>query len=156
MSKSGKNKGGRPSKYSVKYCKKLQNYFDIEPYREVEVTHKNKKGDEWTTFEDKANDLPTIEGFARTINVSRDTVYEWIKRHKKFSDTHKKARSMQEHIWMTNSLKGLYNPAFTIFTGKNIFGWKDKTETDLTSKGKQIVGFNFIAPNGGNNPNNKT
>jgi len=47
---------------------------------------------------------------------------------------------------VTNGLKNLYSSAFAIFTAKNILSWRDKTETDITSQGKQVVGFNFIVP----------
>jgi hypothetical protein len=133
-----KHAGGRPTKYNKKYCKMIVKYFDILPYREVQIEHINKRGDKYFTQEERANDLPTIEGFARLIKVDRDTVINWTHTHKEFFGAYKRARTIQEELWKINSFKGLYNSAFTIFAGKNMFGWRDKQDVDHTSGGKPL------------------
>jgi len=140
------NKIGRPTKYHKKYCKALIKYFEVEPYREIEVEFTDKKGNTWSKYEERANDLPTFAGFSASINVNRDTLAEWCKKHKEFSVAFKRAKELQESVLVTNGLKNLYSSAFAIFTAKNILSWRDKTETDITSQGKQVVGFNFIVP----------
>ena len=49
---------GRPSKYKKKYCKEMIEYFDIP------ATFVDSDGKE------KANDLPTIAGFAHSIGTT--------------------------------------------------------------------------------------
>lgn len=125
---------GRPTAYDPKLCDDLLDFFDVEPYREVEVTITYKDGREETRFEERANDLPTLAGFARRIGVHRDTLHEWSKQYPEFSDAIKRAKEFQEDVWVTNGMKGYYPAAFAIFFGKNNLGYKDKTETDITMK----------------------
>lgn len=129
---------GRPTKYLSKYCDEIVTFFEREPYREVEVVHTNKDGSKWSTFEDKPNDLPFLSDFAHSIGVNSDTLVEWSKVHAEFSVAYKKAKALQESMLATNGLRGLYAQPFAIFTAKNIAGWRDRTETDITTKGKEL------------------
>jgi hypothetical protein len=133
-----KHAGGRPTKYNKKYCKALAKFFDVEPYREVPIRRISKDGKEIVGYETRANDLPTIEGFCRFIKIAKSTFQLWVETHKEFSVAYKKVRTSQQDMWMINSFKGLYNPAFTIFAGKNMFGWRDKQDVDHTSGGKPL------------------
>ena len=101
-------------------------FFSGEPYEEI--TEINEEGKEIKTGKRRPNDLPLIQNFAKKIGVCVDTLNEWTRRHPEFSDSYKKARELQEAFWVTNSLYGGYSPAFTIFAGKNMFGWRDKQE----------------------------
>jgi len=123
-----KNKGGRPTKYKPEYCDELMKYFDIEPHFETPVVTTDKKGNivEKVTF--LPVDLPTLAGFARKIGVHRDTINQWSQDHPEFSDAIKKGKECQEYILVTNALKGGYNPTFSIFLAKNVFGWTDRQE----------------------------
>ena len=77
-----------------------------------------------------ANRLPTLRNFAKSIEVSIDTVYEWIKQHEEFSDAFTHAKDLQKWFLIENGLNGCYNPMFAIFTAKNITDMRDKTETE--------------------------
>ena len=66
---------------------------------------------------------------AHSIGTTRETIHNWKDKYPEFLDAYKKAKQLQEEIWIQNSLKGLYSTAFTIFLGKNVFGWTDKIET---------------------------
>jgi hypothetical protein len=127
-------KRGQPTKYHRKYCKKIIEYFDIDPIIVRTVTFHYKNGETKDEEKEYAAELPTITGFAQSIKVDDDTIVEWAKRHKDFSAAYKRAKKIQEKIWLTNSLKGLYTPIFSIFLGKNVFGWKDKHEVENTGK----------------------
>lgn len=106
---------GRPSKYDPKYCEEIVKYFSIEPY------------DVWG--EKKVpNDLPLFCGFAASINVSRDTLLEWTKKHDEFSGAYNKCKELQKNILVVNGLLGLYNSGFAQFTAKNITDMEDKVE----------------------------
>lgn len=136
-----KKKVGRPTDYDPKYCDELIEYFDVEPYREVEVTITYKDGRTETRDEERPNDLPTLAGFARKIGVHRDTLHEWANavdnegnlKHPDFSDAIKKAKEFQEDIWDTNGMKGHYVAPFAIFFGKNNLGYKDKREIEVAT-----------------------
>lgn len=138
---------GRPPKYKPEYCAAIVSYFDVEPYREREVVTINKKtGDETITYEDVANDLPTLAGFARQINVCRDTLDEWQKQYPDFSDAVKRAKAIQEDIAVTNTMKSLYNSTFSIFFAKNNLGYKDRTEADVKLSGSVGLSTLYDAP----------
>lgn len=143
-----KHPGGRPTKYSDGLCEKILKHFDIEPTRIIKERFFYMNGDEKEKEIEVANELPTIEGFCRELEISKSTLHEWVKKYPEFSNAYKRAREMQEDLWLKNSLKGLYSPVFAIFAGKNMFGWRDKQEHDHTSNGKDIViqGINYIQP----------
>lgn len=138
MQKTG-NKIGRPSLYKPEYCQAIVDYFDKDPYQKVNVVTGHSDGKPITKTELKANDLPFLAGFAKSIGVNRDTVNEWAKHHPDFSVALKKAKELQEQMLATNGLHGLYNPTFAIFTAKNVAGWRDKVETGFTdNEGKDL------------------
>jgi len=122
---------GRKTKYKKAYCDELEMYFDVEATKTLTRTIIYKDGTEKEEEYEVANDLPTFIGFAHLIGVCRDTLYEWADKHKPFSDSMKKARELQERNWRICSLKGLYNPAFTIFMGKNVFKWSDRQDVSV-------------------------
>lgn len=125
-----KHPGGRPSKYKPEYCEEIIEFFSVEPYREVEVTHRNKKGEEWTTSELRANKLPFFSAFARKINVDDDTLGRWCEAYPEFCGAYKKCKSLQKEFMIHNAISGLYNPASFIFTAKNITDMRDKQEVE--------------------------
>lgn len=83
-------------------------------------------------------ELPTIEGFAVYVDVSRDVIYEWTGKHKKFFYTIKKLLTKQSSILQSGVYYNSGNVTGGIFLLKNNHGFKDKNETDLTSGGKPI------------------
>jgi hypothetical protein len=137
-------KRGHPTKYKPIYCKRIVEFFDIEPIQTKIETYYYKNGESKEKEIEVSATLPTITSFATSIHVDDDTIVEWAKHHKKFSAAYNKAKKLQENIWFLNGLKGLYNPQFAIFVGKNVYGYKDKNETDLTSGGKPLPPPNVI------------
>lgn len=136
---------GRPTKYKPEYCEELIEYFNKEPYRERKVTHKNKKGDEWITYEDVANDLPFLSQFAHSIGVTTSSLERWRKEYPEFSEAYKKAKEMQHNMLATNALRGLYQVAFSIFTAKNITSWRDKQEVSYSMPDKKSEEFESLS-----------
>lgn len=89
--------------------------------------------------------LPKAEGLAYYLGVSRDTLYEWAKKHKSFSDILEEINQIQSSRVIDNALAGNYNANIAkLLLGKH--GYKEQSETDLTSKGEKIEGFNYIIP----------
>ncbi len=137
LKSSVKKRGkGRPTSYREEYCELMVDFFSEDPYREVETTHHDKKGGSWTTSEDKANDMPMFSKFALKIGVCHDTLCEWRKVHRDFSEAYKKCKGLQEYFLMINGLKGLYVPSFSIFTAKNICLWRDRQEIEHSGEVK--------------------
>ena len=85
-------------------------------------------------FEDTPKDEWTITGLAIALDTSRKTLMEYEGKDE-FSNTIKKAKDMVEYSYEIDLKKS--GRSGTIFALKN-FDWDDKTQTDITSKGKQI------------------
>lgn len=145
---------GRPSKYDPKYCQELEDFFDIDPYREVTDVYTYKDGTTKETVKLLPNDMPFIRDFAKKIGVNSDTLYEWAKHHPEFSDSLKAVKQLQEKILVINGLNGCYNSTFAIFTAKNVIGWRDQTQIDHTTKGDKMptpILANLNVPNNDGN-----
>lgn len=116
----------RDSSGTLKKDETGQNYL-------VEIAHKVK-----------TNQIPyTITGLALSLDTTRQTLLEYegevIGREDKdpeFADTIKKAKTKIEQF---NEMQ-LYgaSPTGTIFNLKNNYGWKDKTEQDITTGGESF------------------
>ena len=81
----------------------------------------------------------TKSGLLLHLDITRQTYSRWKEDEHKFSDTLKKAELVIEEAWV-QALRG-NNVAGTIFYLKNAFkeDYKDRHETDLTSKGERIM-----------------
>jgi hypothetical protein len=98
--------------------------------------------------------LPTIEGMAVELDISRETIYDWeskgqIKQNEdgtfsepaeiyvRFSDIVRRLRAAQAEKLLQNALAGRYNPVIAkLMLSKH--GYIDKKEQDITSKGEQV------------------
>ena len=82
--------------------------------------------------------LPTIEGLAIKLGISRETVYQWEKENDEFSDIVKKLKVDQGQKLIQNALAGRYNASIAklILSGKH--GYVEQTATDITTKGEAI------------------
>lgn len=154
------NNGGRPTKYKPEYCQQLIEYFDIDAYSKETIekmTEYFKDGEvkkEVEKYKYVPNKMPTIFRFAQKIGVNEDTLVEWSKVNQEFSAAYKAAKEIQKEFLISLGLSGAApSPAF-IFTAKNVTDMKDKTETDITSGGNVVAGFNFIK--NGDTTDNKT
>lgn len=130
---------GRPLKFqSVEELqKKIEEYFLTTGWVDREVY--DKKRQEILTV--KVYEPATITGLAVHLDTSRETLREY-KERPEFVDTINKAKSKCEHSLEYGALTFNLNPAMAIFSAKNNYDWKDKTEqdVDLTSGGKPIYG----------------
>lgn len=86
-------------------------------------------------FEETKKEEWTITGLAIALDTSRETLCNYEKKEAYF-DTIKKAKDMVEYSYELDLKKS--GRTGTIFALKN-FDWKDKVETDLTTKGKSIT-----------------
>lgn len=104
---------GHPTLYKPEYCEQLIEYFSEPPYEVIRN-------------EERPSDFKSLAAFANRLGVHRDTLHEWSKQHPEFSDAYKRAKQYQEEWLTVNGNKGLINPAFSIFTAKNVLQWRDK------------------------------
>lgn len=81
--------------------------------------------------------VPTIEGLAVYLHVSRDSIYEWVKSNTTFSDIIEDIRAEQARTLVNKGLSGAFNSTITKLM-LNKHGYVEKNETDLTSNGETI------------------
>jgi hypothetical protein len=85
--------------------------------------------------------LPTKEGFALYLNISRSTVYEWIELDtplgRSFSDIFENIMAEQGMRLINGGLYGRFNPTITkLMLTKH--DYTDRVQTDLTTNGKDL------------------
>lgn len=124
-----KDLGGRPVKYdNVDEVKKI-----IDTYFET---------DAFMGEDDNRQYAPTMSGLAFALNLSRQGLLDYSNKEM-FFDTIKRARekvgvALEQRLY-GNTVTGI------IFNLKNNFGWKDKTEQDITTGGEKITNnFNIL------------
>lgn len=145
MAKKAKKTGkkspfGRPTRYRKAFCKKLVDYFDIEPFERVEIPHYQNDGKtiKWTDFKLIPARMPTLRKFAKSIKVPISTIYDWLREthasyHQEFSDAFMCARQIRQDWLIDLGLSGLTPPASFKFVAVNVTDMVDKT--DVTSGG---------------------
>ena len=114
---SDKNKGA-PSKYKPEYCKKIIDYFNLDPFETI----KDQEGQDTGIYRHK---FPSFERFAQELGVSVNTLKNWAKKHADFLIAVEKAENLQQAFLSESALYGLVNSPFAVFTAKNLFGWSD-------------------------------
>lgn len=126
MSKKLVNKGGRPTKYIPATI-----HPKIEKY--LESCSREQTG------------LPTVEGLALELGVNVDTLYEWRKKHPKFSEHFKKVAQKQKDQLINDGMYGgkEVNASMAIFLLKAIHGLKDQPQVlqQINIGGKMSVEF---------------
>ncbi len=119
------NNGGAPSKYKPEYCDAIVEFFDIEPYIEIEAS--NGRVDRLP------NKLPTFERFASDIGVVVQTLHNWCSEYPEFLEAHNKASQLQKEILVQNGLIGGYQSNFAIFVANNFTDMQTKQQVDNIS-----------------------
>jgi hypothetical protein len=137
---------GRPTKYKEEFCDLLMEYFNAEPFEDLEIHHYYKDGEvSWIDKKRMPNKLPTMVGFWRFLkekgeDVGISTLYDWIDKdhasyQKKFSDTYTRAaKPMQKDFLIQNGLQGTNNPVFGKFVAINLTEMTDKKDHEVSGK----------------------
>lgn len=130
---------GRPTKYREEYCEKIIQFFN-RPKTKILTTVTTGKND-YEKVEEKevAAPLPTLSGFALSINVNMDTLNQWCKVHPEFSESYKQAKELEAEFVVENAMRNLYAQPFSIFYMKNCHGWKDKQELTGADSGPLTI-----------------
>lgn len=99
---------GRPSIYNANVLIQTRKYLNSCKDKEEEF-HKTR-GEKSDGFERILNvKLPTIEGLAVFLHISRETIYAWCKEYTDFSDIIEELRTKQADALISNGLSGNYN-----------------------------------------------
>jgi len=131
------NRVGRPSEYSTDILDKVVKYIESCVDEEREVMN----ADKLTTKLDV--NLPTIEGLAVYLGISRDTIYDWETKYSEFSDIIEILRAEQAKRLANKGLSGDYNPTIAkLMMMKH--GYREKQ--DITSDGHAILPTPIYVP----------
>ena len=135
------NLGGRPLKFETvqELQDKIKAYFE-SCWRPKLDMFGNRIKDKETGQEVLEQFKPyTISGMAVFLDTSRETLMDYQDEEKRpgYSDTIKAAKEVC-YAYTEESLFMGKNPSGSIFSLKNNYGWKDQTQTDLTSGGERI------------------
>lgn len=143
------NLGGRPTDYDENLvpAKSIEYIQSCEDVEESKITGQS---DSFTKYETKLKvNLPTIEGLARYLKISRSTLYLWRDQHEKFSDIIEELQQKQVERLLNMGLSGDYNSTIAkVLLTKH--GYTDKTEIDQKTELSGSVkysGIEIINPN---------
>lgn len=134
-------KVGAPTKYKPEYIKVVDKYLKLcqdEEVQRVKQAGENKSGG-YEMFETKLKvKLPTIEGFARYLNVDKKSLYNWRDKYKEFFHALEKIEIEQKERLINMGLSGDYQSTIAKLILSSNHGMSEKVETDLTSGGEAI------------------
>ena len=133
-------KMGRPAKYTDDFIREVDEYLALCVDEEKEF-HRTRgvQSDGYQRIL-KVN-LPKIEGFASYLGVHKDTLIDWAKKNDNFSVALDKIRTEQHNRLVDETLAGNYNPVIAKLMLSSNHGYREKTETDFTTKGQPITGM---------------
>lgn len=133
--KKAKRRAGQPTKYQARFCKKLIDFFDVEPYEKIELPHYHPDGTtiKWKDYKLIPARMPTLTKFAKVIGVGIRTVYEWLDKNsgsyqEKFSQAYTCAKEIRKDWLIDLGLSGLTPPLAYKFTAVNVTDMRDKQE----------------------------
>jgi hypothetical protein len=82
----------------------------------------------------------SVAEVAHSLDITKETFFQWVKAHTEFAKAYQKGKDIAEAWWEKTARESLilgkgerFNSGVWVFVMKNKFGWKDKTETDLTA-----------------------
>ena len=125
-------KSGKPTTYKSIYAQMIVDFFDQPAYLVKDMTITKPDGSQIDKSEMEALPPLFLSDFAKSIGMPllgyRTTLNAWAEKHPEFANALKEAKELEEQRIRTGAQMGVYAAAFSIFTMKNIAGWRDKTE----------------------------
>ena len=126
---------GRPTDYTEEFIEKVDDYLASNQDEEYEF-HKSR-GDKLDVYEQKIKvRLPTVEGFALYIGVSKRVLYNWEKIYPNFMHALDKIREEQRKRLLNNGLSGAYNPVIAKLVLSANHGMRERA--DITTNDKEL------------------
>ena len=113
-----KHPGGRPPKFNS-------------------VEELDTKSQEWWDSIIDTDEIPDIEGWALALDTTRTTLFEYEFKEE-FANTIKRWKDKIFKSKKQLAMKGKMPPAIFIFDAINNTDYRNKTESDITSKGEKI------------------
>ena len=125
-------KNGRPTKYTPKLIKLVDEYLLDNQDEEVEVVKQrnDEKGYEMYDHKLKVR-LPTVEGFARYVDISKKTLYEYEAKYPMFLNALDKIRIEQKERLLNMGLSGEYNSTIAKLILSSNHGMSEKTDLEV-------------------------
>lgn len=124
-------KVGRPTKYDPKFCEKADEYL-------------KQQQDEWLENGKIRVHLPTVEGFALFLDVSKKTLYTWAGEHEEFLHALNKIMTKQLQRLVEMGLSGEYNSVIAKLMLSNNHGMKERTEHEFNPSDSEKENCNAI------------
>ena len=123
-------KMGRPTSYRPKLCDSLIEFFSVAP-----IVYKKDVA--------KGAPTPYFIDWCVKVDIDYSTFQNWTDpNHASFQPdfflSYKNAEKLQERFIIECALKGVHNPTFSIFTMKNVCGWRDERHLDQTKDSAPI------------------
>jgi len=126
---------GRPTLYTEDILSKTKEYLDSCEDTEIE-----RESGQRTEYRLNVK-LPTVQGLAVYLGVSRDTIYEWASKHPEFSDTIELLQAEQADKLINQGLAGNYNSTIAKLMLSSNHGMREKS--DVTSNDETITNVNI-------------
>lgn len=138
-----KNKGGRPLKWKTPEAMQvvIEEYFDFCDNRIQHVYSPKAEA-----VIEVINPAPyTMSGLAYALEMDRRSLLNYSNREKFFPTIKRAREKVEADIEERMNDKQTFTPGL-IFNAKNNFGWVDKTETDVTTKGESVNSYASLTP----------
>jgi len=131
--KEGDNrcKCGRPNEFKEEYIEKVDEYLKANQDEKINVVKQksNGQGKGYEIYDTKLKvSLPTVEGFALYLNVSKRSLYTWSEENPKFLHALDKIRTEQKKRLLDNGLSGDYNSTIAKLVLSSNHGMSEKRE----------------------------
>ena len=104
------DKAGQPTKYNKEILVKSEEYIKqcVDEFKSMVESKDEKTGKKKYISRFKVN-LPKAEGLALYLEVHRDTLYEWARKHKEFSYILERINQLQADRVINEAMAGNYN-----------------------------------------------
>lgn len=131
----GKKEEGRPTKYDPEFCRKVDEYLSSNQDEEVKVVKQVNEEKGYEIYDTKFKvKLPTIEGFALFLNVSKKSLLNWEKEYPEFLHALDKIRAEQHNRLVNSGLSGEYNPTIAKLILSSNHNYKERSEQENTGE----------------------